>query len=65
MNLSLFTEELGKLTPELELSLFQLGLSPQIAASILMQVNFDTERVKTINLMNYRLTLYYFILFPT
>lgn len=32
------TEELGKLTPELELSLFQLGLSPQIAASILMQL---------------------------
>ncbi|XP_047962964.1 preprotein translocase subunit SCY2, chloroplastic isoform X2 [Salvia hispanica] len=32
------TEELGNLTPELELSLFQLGLSPQIAASILMQI---------------------------
>ncbi|XP_057780623.1 preprotein translocase subunit SCY2, chloroplastic [Salvia miltiorrhiza] len=32
------TEELGNLTPELELSLFQLGLSPQIAASIVMQI---------------------------
>ncbi|KAG8389358.1 hypothetical protein BUALT_Bualt02G0221000 [Buddleja alternifolia] len=31
-------DELGDLTPELKLSLFQLGISPQIAASILMQV---------------------------
>ncbi|KAL2556770.1 Preprotein translocase subunit SCY2 [Forsythia ovata] len=31
-------EELGDLTPELKLSLFQLGISPQIGASILMQV---------------------------
>lgn len=30
--------ELGDSTPELKLSLFQLGISPQIAASILMQV---------------------------
>ncbi|KAH6808398.1 SecY protein transport family protein [Perilla frutescens var. hirtella] len=32
------TVELGNLTPELELSIFQLGLSPQIGASILMQI---------------------------
>ncbi|KAJ0742608.1 putative SecY/SEC61-alpha family, SecY domain superfamily protein [Helianthus annuus] len=31
-------EELGELAPELKLSLFQLGISPQIAASIVMQV---------------------------
>ncbi|KAK4492533.1 hypothetical protein RD792_003345 [Penstemon davidsonii] len=31
-------DELGDLTPEVKLSLFQLGISPQIAASILMQV---------------------------
>ncbi|KAL8513570.1 hypothetical protein ACS0TY_012877 [Phlomoides rotata] len=31
-------DELGDLTPELKLSLFQLGISPQIGASILMQV---------------------------
>ncbi|KAL3531352.1 hypothetical protein ACH5RR_010674 [Cinchona calisaya] len=31
-------DELGDWTPELKLSLFQLGISPQIAASILMQV---------------------------
>ncbi|XP_027160016.1 preprotein translocase subunit SCY2, chloroplastic [Coffea eugenioides] len=31
-------DELGDSTPELKLSLFQLGISPQIAASILMQV---------------------------
>ncbi|XP_051120590.1 preprotein translocase subunit SCY2, chloroplastic [Andrographis paniculata] len=31
-------DDLGDLTPELKLSLFQLGISPQIAASILMQV---------------------------
>ncbi|KAL7126597.1 hypothetical protein ABFS83_14G198900 [Erythranthe nasuta] len=31
-------DELGDLSPELKLSLFQLGISPQIAASILMQV---------------------------
>ncbi|OVA05753.1 SecY/SEC61-alpha family [Macleaya cordata] len=31
-------DELGDLTAELKLSLFQLGISPQIAASILMQV---------------------------
>lgn len=34
----LLPDELGDLTPELKLSLFQLGISPQIAASILMQV---------------------------
>ncbi|KAI3460873.1 hypothetical protein Pfo_017536 [Paulownia fortunei] len=32
------SDELGDFTPELKLSLFQLGISPQIAASILMQV---------------------------
>ncbi|KAG0496643.1 hypothetical protein HPP92_001185 [Vanilla planifolia] len=32
------TDELGDFTAELKLSLFQLGISPQIAASILMQV---------------------------
>ncbi|KAH0738473.1 hypothetical protein KY290_037178 [Solanum tuberosum] len=31
-------DQLGDSTPELKLSLFQLGVSPQIAASILMQV---------------------------
>lgn len=31
-------EELGEIAPELKLSLFQLGISPQIAASIVMQV---------------------------
>lgn len=31
-------DELGEFAQELKLSLFQLGLSPQIAASILMQV---------------------------
>ncbi|CAK9151062.1 unnamed protein product [Ilex paraguariensis] len=31
-------DELGDFAPELKLSLFQLGISPQIAASILMQV---------------------------
>ncbi|KAL8262109.1 hypothetical protein R6Q59_026158 [Mikania micrantha] len=31
-------EELGEMAPELKLSLFQLGISPQIAASIVMQV---------------------------
>lgn len=31
-------EELGELAPELKLSLFQLGISPQIGASIVMQV---------------------------
>ncbi|GAB2269967.1 Preprotein translocase subunit scy2, chloroplastic [Dionaea muscipula] len=31
-------EELGKYSPELKMSLFQLGVSPQIAASILMQI---------------------------
>ncbi|KAI3506823.1 hypothetical protein L1887_21388 [Cichorium endivia] len=32
-----FVEELGELAPELKLSLFQHGISPQIAASIVMQ----------------------------
>ncbi|PKA65018.1 Preprotein translocase subunit SCY2, chloroplastic [Apostasia shenzhenica] len=32
------TDELGDFTAEMKLSLFQLGISPQIAASILMQV---------------------------
>ncbi|XP_028550408.1 preprotein translocase subunit SCY2, chloroplastic isoform X1 [Dendrobium catenatum] len=32
------TDELGDFSAELKLSLFQLGISPQIAASILMQV---------------------------
>lgn len=32
------TDELGDFTSELKLSLFQLGLGPQISASILMQV---------------------------
>lgn len=31
-------DELGDFAPELKLSLFQLGISPQIAASILMQI---------------------------
>lgn len=33
------TDELGDFTSELKLSFFQLGISPQILASILMQVN--------------------------
>ncbi|EPS71708.1 hypothetical protein M569_03052, partial [Genlisea aurea] len=32
------SDELGDFSPELKLSIFQLGISPQIAASILMQV---------------------------
>ncbi|KAK9688767.1 hypothetical protein RND81_09G009600 [Saponaria officinalis] len=32
------SDELGDFSPELKMSLFQLGISPQIAASILMQV---------------------------
>ncbi|KAG9157060.1 hypothetical protein Leryth_009091 [Lithospermum erythrorhizon] len=32
------SDELGDFTPEIKLSLFQLGLSPQIGASIIMQV---------------------------
>lgn len=35
----LLADELGDLTTELKLSFFQLGISPQIVASILMQVH--------------------------
>lgn len=34
----MFADELGDWSPELKLSFFQLGISPQIAASIIMQV---------------------------
>ena len=34
-------EELGEFGAEIKLSLFQLGLSPQIIASILMQVSIN------------------------
>ena len=34
----LLADELGDFTGELKLSLFQLGISPQIIASIIMQV---------------------------
>lgn len=37
---SFLADELGEFTQELKLSLFQLGISPQIAASILMQVGY-------------------------
>lgn len=36
-------DELGDFTAELKMSLFQLGISPQIIASIIMQVyNFSS-----------------------
>jgi preprotein translocase subunit SecY len=34
-------EELGEFGAEIKLSLFQLGLSPQIIASIIMQVKIS------------------------
>lgn len=38
-------EELGEFGAEIKLSLFQLGLSPQIIASIIMQVSVSLYTV--------------------
>lgn len=46
---TVFADELGDSTPELKLSLFQLGVSPQIAASILMQVSLLSPYIKFLN----------------